>query len=196
MQLSGPEDLKVAAVLCPRGVDVDALLAQVAGVLVAEGRLIAGVTQRSVALKDSSRSVLHVSDLSDGGLLRITQDLGEGATGCRLDAGALAAAAGGLMARLETPVDALILNRFGKAEAEGHGLRGVAEQAVARGIPVLVGLREGHRADWEIFSAGVATLLPAEPAAVLDWLRDAIGGPSEMPQCGTAVAGSDSSRMQ
>lgn len=194
--MSDAEALKVAAVLCPRGVDADALLAGVAADLAGEGYRIAGLTQRPVAPAAGARSVLHVADLADGALLRITQDLGEGATGCRLDAGALAAAAGALMARLDAPLDALVLNRFGKAEAEGHGLRGVAEQACARDIPVLVGLRPGHRAEWEAFSGGAATLLPPERAAVLAWLRQAIGGPRTTPRRSDGAAAPESSVTQ
>lgn len=176
--MSGAEAVKVAAVLCPREVAADALLDRVAGVLRDEGFRIAGLTQRPIAPAEGARALLHVADLSDGALSRITQDLGAGATGCRLDPGALAAAAGALMARIEAPAggapEALILNRFGKAEAEGQGLRGVAEQACLRGIPVLVALRPGHLADWEAFSGGAAAVLPPEEGVVLDWLRGAI----------------------
>jgi hypothetical protein len=180
-----PEPLHVAAVLCPRGIAVDALLDHIASLLRAEGYRIAGLIQRQIAAGDGAPTRLHVADLSHGALLRITQDLGAGATGCRLDPGALAAAAGALMAQLDAPAgaapDALILNRFGKAEAEGQGLRGVAEQACLRGIPVLAALRPGHRAEWEDFSAGAAVLLPPDAAEVLAWLRQAIGAPPHLP---------------
>lgn len=174
------EDPNVAAVLCPQGIAADALLDRVAQVLRSEGYRIAGLVQRPVAPEGGARALLHVADLSSGALLRITQDLGADARGCRLDPGALAAAAGALMARLEDAADkapdALILNRFGKAETEGKGLRGVAEQACLRGIPVLAALRPGHRAGWEAFSGGAAVILPPDEARVLTWLRAAIGG--------------------
>ncbi|KDB01736.1 hypothetical protein U879_20675 [Defluviimonas sp. 20V17] len=183
----------MAAVLCPHGVAADALLDRVARVLRSEGYRIAGLVQRSVASDGGARALLHVADLSSGALLRITQDLGEGARGCRLDPGALAAAAGALMARLDvaadTVPDALILNRFGKAEAEGKGLRGVAEQACLRGIPVLAALRPGHRADWEEFSGGAAVILPPDEARVLTWLRVAIGSDGGAQQRPSRPAG-------
>lgn len=113
--------------------------------------------------------------LPDGPTARITQDLGAGSTACRMDAGALEEAVGLVAARLAAePVDIVVLNKFGLSEAEGRGFRPFIAEVLARGIPVLIGVSDTHRAAFERFSDGIDIALPADREAILAWCHSAI----------------------
>ncbi len=81
-------------------------------------------------------------DISSGIRLRISEDRGNEARGCRLNTGALAAAAARLLGQIDQGADLLVLNKFGKAEAEGGGMRDVIAAAILADIPVLLGVGE------------------------------------------------------
>ena len=65
----------------------------------------------------------------------------------------------------------LIVNKFGKIEADGGGMRGAIAQAVELGIPVLVGVPARNLDRWRAFAGPLAVELPAEPAAITGWLE-------------------------
>lgn len=152
---------------------VDALLADVAETLCAEGWRISGALQ----LRSQARGECHCSDmdlrlLSDGRLFRISQPLGNGARGCRLDPGGLAACSAALEQDIVSGSDLLILNRFGKGESEGRGFRDLIGMAIAAEIPVLTAVRETYAAEWRRFGQGVSCDLRPDRQAILAWFRD------------------------
>jgi len=166
--------LPLAAVFFARGDSVDHVLAAAATTLAAEGHVVAGTVQAVGDAPDGCCGPMLVRDLSDGSVTVISQDLGRMATGCRLDGGALAAVAVRLEAALDRGADVVVLNRFGKAEGEGGGLRSVIERAVAAGLPVVLAVRTDHAAVWDAFHEGTATTLPADAGAVVAWCRAAM----------------------
>ena len=108
--------------------------------------------------------------LPDGPVIRISQRLGHLSKGCRLDPSALEQAVGLVETRLVKGADCLIINKFGRFEAEGHGFRSVIADALSRDIPVLVGLnRLNAVAFWE-FSGDLAVHLPPSETDLLEWL--------------------------
>ena len=129
-------------------------------------------------------SIMHVEDIATGALHNITQNLGTGSTGCRLDPAALADVAEQLLAALENPVDLLILNRFGKGEAEGQGLRAVIEKAFVAGVPVLTVVRPEYEPDFQAFTGGTAQMLAPRLEDALYWAERA-AFPARS-QCGAA----------
>ncbi len=145
----------------------DSLLAGVARHLMACGWQLAGVVQIN-----SERAQRHLCDmdvqvLPGGPVIRISQDLGTHARGCRLDQGALDEAARRVEARLNDRTDLLILNKFGKYEAEGRGFRNVIAEALSRGIPVLTGVNALNKAAFGEFSGEFAEFLPAAETDIL-----------------------------
>jgi hypothetical protein len=115
---------------------------------------------------------MDVRVLPDGAILRISQDLGPQSRGCRLDPAALETAVGLVAASLSSGADLLIVNKFGKHEAEGRGFRDVIAEAVAMDIPVLVGLNAINRPAFESFADGLAVQLPSDPTALMAWVDD------------------------
>ncbi|NDK36066.1 DUF2478 domain-containing protein [Rhodovulum sulfidophilum] len=157
---------RVAAIPLSPELSVDALLATVEATLRAEGARLAGFRQRRGA--DGG---MAVEDLTGGGVFSISQQLGAGSQGCRLDPQGLAEAACAALATLETGPDLLILPRFGKAEVEGHGFRAVIERACERQVPVLVAVKPDCVAAWEAFTGGAADRLDPDRGALLAWCR-------------------------
>jgi hypothetical protein len=88
--------------------------------------------------------------------------------GCRLDGGVIEAIAAEVEARLPG-ADLLIVNKFGKLEAQGRGLCPAIALALEMGIPTLVGVNEMNAPHFLAFSDGVAAQVSADLGAILDW---------------------------
>jgi hypothetical protein len=150
----------------------DRLMAAVADALHAEGLRVAGAVQRTRPRRGAQAAPAMVLSFLDGsGTASISQDLGPGAQGCRLDPGALEAAVARVERMLAARPALLVVNRFGKQEALGRGFRPLIGAALAEGFPVLLAVGAAHRAAFEAFAGGLATPLPEDEAAVLDWAR-------------------------
>ncbi|MGC2087078.1 MAG: DUF2478 domain-containing protein [Bradyrhizobium sp.] len=85
-----------------------------------------------------------LDDLSTGLRSAIFENRGAGASSCRLDESALTGVAVRVASALESAPDVLVLNKFGKAECEGRGLRHLIAVALDREIPVLIGVPKGQ----------------------------------------------------
>jgi hypothetical protein len=70
--------------------------------------------------------------------------------------------------------DMLIVNKFGKREAEGKGLVPVIGDAVDLGIPILVGVNGLNLAAFLAFAGEEALALPTDVASVVQWCRQSI----------------------
>ncbi|MEP3049540.1 MAG: DUF2478 domain-containing protein [Roseibium sp.] len=163
------EQQLLAAIRYNHGADVDPALDEFVQQLRALDISIVGCLQRQLPDPGSCCPISHLEDLASGDQTRITQPLGSGSTGCRLDPGALANASEALSRQMISRPDILILNRFGRGEAEGRGFRPVIEQAVEFGIPVLTAVKDRYAAEWETFSDGMATYLPADANQIMAW---------------------------
>lgn len=163
-----------AAIRVERDRPVDDILEAVARVLQKEGMTVAGFLQRESAGDGECCNRIDLEDIASGEHHIISQALGSGARGCRLDPQALAGVAGPLLAGLDRRPDLLILNRFGKGEAEGQGFRAVIEDACARGIPLLTAVRENYVEAWQGFAGELGAVLAPDQAGVIEWARAAV----------------------
>ena len=163
-----------AAIRVERDRPVDDILEAVARVLQKEGVIVAGFLQRESAGDGECCNRIDLEDIASGEHHIISQALGSGARGCRLDPQALAGVAGPLLAGLDTRPDLLILNRFGKGESEGQGFRAVIEDACARGIPLLTAVRENYVEAWQGFAGELGAVLSPDQASVVEWARAAV----------------------
>src|SRR6056297_3313425 len=118
----------------------DLLLHDLATRAAARGLRLCGTVQTNSDCGPDRPCDMDVRILPDGPVIRISQSLGAGARGCRLDPEALEQAVAEAEARLTAGADLVIVNKFGKHEADGRGFRALIAEAVAAGVPVLVGL--------------------------------------------------------
>ncbi|CUX80102.1 MAG: Protein of unknown function (DUF2478) [Roseibaca calidilacus] len=148
----------------------DALLAEVADMLTARGVRVRGVVQCNFEYDPARRCHMDLRILGSDHLVRISQERGIHAKGCRLDTQGLAEAVFHVDSGLAAgETDLVIVNKFGKQECDGEGFRDVIARALLEDIPVLTSCGPGHRAGLLEFSGGLATELPADAAQIVDW---------------------------
>ena len=153
--------------------ETDRFLAAVAERLERAGVRLAGTVQTNIARADRTRCDMDLRVLPDGPVLRISEDRGAAARGCMLDHGALEQTVAEVARRLDG-AEVLIVNKFGKAEAEGRGLVPVISEALERGMTVLVGVNGLNLPPFLEFAGCLATSLPPDRDKILSWCRDAL----------------------
>lgn len=124
------------------------------------GRLEGFVQDGSAKQANSGHQDMYLVDLGSGERVRISERRGRLARGCHLDWSVFTGLADRLTQRLDHGADYLIINRFGRAEAEGRGMIPVLERALGAQIPAIVGVRRDYRDQWARFHGGLALEVP------------------------------------
>lgn len=145
----------------------DRLLSTTAAALQARGLRVAGAVQDNLDRGPDQACDMDLRILGNGTVIRISQNLGNLAEGCRLDTGALAQAVALSEAVLAGGADLVIVNKFGKQECYGRGFRGFIAEALAQDIPVLVSVPDAQLAAFHAFAGTLAQ--PVAPDAALEW---------------------------
>ena len=130
------------------------------------GVRVAGAIQDDVPRDDRGHCDMLLRELSGGRTFRISEDRGPAAAGCHLDTFALEDAAGLVEASLADGAEIVLLNKFGKREAQGRGFRGVLVAAVQHNFEA-----------WTAFAGPLAQTLPLDQEAVAAWCRTALTAP-------------------
>jgi len=162
----------LAAILYRPEDDVDALLADFAEALLADGERIGGVVQRNLKDAAGRPNGMHVIDLSTGRQISICQPLGSGATACKLDPTGLAEASLAVSRAVAEGAALIIVNKFSKQEAAGHGLRTELADAIIAGGPVLTAVPEKCFDAWKEFTGDRGTTLLCARHVVDEWWRE------------------------
>jgi|TARA_R100000789_G_scaffold1307_6_gene4324 nucleoside-triphosphatase THEP1 len=173
--MRGETAMNIACTAASGRGDTDLLLASLAERLAEEGLRACGTVQINTERGGEEPCDMDVRLLPDGPVVRISQSLGPNARGCRLDPAALETAVGMVSQHLEAGTDLLIVNKFGKHEADGRGFRPVIAEALARGVPVLVGLNRLNSEAFHEFSGHEATELAPDVETLLAWVKSACG---------------------
>lgn len=161
----------LAAIIATGETPTGALLETVARTLAGEGIVVGGVLQApQIAIEGRAAPIVFV-DVESGARTEVSQNLGPLSHACRLDLDAVARVTAALESRIEAGLDLMVINRFGKAEIEGRGLRAAFERAFLAGIPILTVVQPEQRAGWKDFHGGLADDLPADAGPVLAWCR-------------------------
>lgn len=166
--------MKIAAILYEPGdaKAVDALFVRLASALKASGCKVAGAVQHNGVRNACSN--MSLEDVSSGRLFDISVPGDKKRETCSLDPAALEDVAGQITASLDSKPDVLIVNRYGKQEVLGCGLRSVIEAAIANEVPVVTALCTAHASSWDAFTGGEFQRLPAEDASLLEWCTAAL----------------------
>jgi nucleoside-triphosphatase THEP1 len=165
--------MKIACTFAPGRGDTDLLLQGLATALAGEGHTVCGTVQINSEVPCDGPCDMDVQCLPDGPVIRISQSLGKHARGCRLNPEALEQAVGWVEARIGGDIDFLVVNKFGKHEAEGRGFRTAIAQALEAEIPVIVGINSMNRDAFHDFTGGVAEEIAPDRDALLAWARAA-----------------------
>jgi hypothetical protein len=94
----------------------------------------------------------------------------------------LAEAAARIDVLIQPGADLVIINRFGKLEAEGAGLVDEIARALGSDIPVLVAVPEFRFSDWLSFCRGMGVKLPCRRGSLQSWWNAMIVGGPLAPQ--------------
>ena len=99
--------------------------------------------------------------------------MGAGARGCRLDPSALEEAVARVGEALDTQPRLLIINKFGKHEADGRGFRPLIAEAMMREIPVIVGVNGLNEQKFLDFTGGDAERVTPDLDTLDAWIEKA-----------------------
>ncbi|MBK4214481.1 DUF2478 domain-containing protein [Paracoccus caeni] len=153
----------------PEG-EANRILARLVEDIHSSGAHLAGAVQRNTDLGADCACDMELLVIGEEDRpVRISQSLGNGSSGCRLDTGALEIAAARVEARM-AGAELLIVPKFGRQEAIGRGFVSVISRAVADDLPVLLHVPRQQRTAFEDFSGGMAEELMV--AHLADWCRD------------------------
>lgn len=119
-------------------------------------------------------ATLHLDDIGMQRQVCIFEDRGSQARGCRLDTAGLTVAAGWLREAIEARPDVLFVNRFGRHEGEGRGLREEIALAVAAGIPIVIAINRQYLRQWRAFAGETFATLPLDAGEIADWCHRAV----------------------
>ncbi|MDK3019964.1 DUF2478 domain-containing protein [Pseudodonghicola flavimaris] len=167
--------MHLAFVSVPERGAADRLLSEFADRCLAGGARLAGVVQHNSDCPEQSGCDMDLQLLPSGDLIRISQSLGAGSRGCRLDTAALEMAVGRVGPLLEQGADLLMINKFGKHEAEGRGFRPLIGAALLQEVPVLLGVNATNRAAFLEFAGSFAEELAPRPEALDAWFARSRG---------------------
>jgi nucleoside-triphosphatase THEP1 len=159
----------LAAIHYERDFDINDLLRTVVKSLQGKGVRVGGVLQEAEFRPNGYCAQLNIVDIRTGKTERITQDRGRDSRGCKLDPRGLAAISYCITDAIDADVDLVVINKYGRAESEGHGLLSCIEHAVSAGVPILTTVREPYIAAWNLYHGGLAIELPAKIDAILQW---------------------------
>lgn len=157
---------------------IDALFVSLRAQLKARGCRLAGAVQHNDIGSANACAHMVLEDIVTGRSFDISVPGDKKSDACSLDPAALEDVAGHLASTLHSDIDLVIINRFGKQEALGNGLRSVVESAIAQELPVITALCSVHLASWNAFTGGEDERLPADPEALVAWCYDVCRQPA------------------
>ncbi|WP_375307166.1 DUF2478 domain-containing protein [Bradyrhizobium sp. A11] len=126
------------------------------------GKSLAGLIQEDVPQPGRTRCDMVLHELATGRSISISEDLGAGATSCRLSTPRLLEAAQLVEARL-ADAEIVFLNKFGKAEAEGGGLRDLIAHCIESGKSLVIGVPRSNLEAWTDFCGEYFRTVAATP---------------------------------
>jgi len=178
----------IAAIVYSDGVYPDRIIACAIEPLRAAGLPLAGALQVEPVAAGRHPCDMLLEELASGDVHAIAEHRGREARGCRLDVGLLTEIGEAVLQSLhdEQP-RLLVINKFGKIEADGGGLRQAVAEAVDLGIPVLVGVPTRNLDRWRAFAGSFAVELTADESDVERWLAQ--HGLAVEPTASAAAAG-------
>jgi len=142
----------LTALVYDEGLSIAEGLSDIARAAGNAGLRVCGLIQIDEKVAGREKCDMSLLELWSGQNIKISDDRGAFARGCRLNHGALAQACVLLSSALAAGADLLILNKFGRTEVEGGGLRSVMAEALTSDVPVIIGVPRRNLAAWREFA--------------------------------------------
>lgn len=163
--------MKLAAIRygAAEGARTDALIVWVASHLKGEGLRVGGAVQHNEADRDRRCGEMELEDPATGERVLICESMRATTSVCRVQEDALAKAVAWTRQFLNDGADILVINKFGKREAQGRGFTPAIDLAIDLGVPVLAGVSERNFEAWQALTRGQAYCLSASRSDVLGW---------------------------
>jgi hypothetical protein len=172
------EEHRLLALVYDDSLVADQMLASLGYSLREQGIAVRGLVQRNKPVAERVKCDMDLEELGSGKVFHISKDRGALARGCRLDVEMLLIAGEVLEDALEHGCDLLIVNKFGRTEAEGGGFRDLLARSVAHEITTIVGVPRRNADSWLHFTGGLSDLCPVEDTEYLAaWVREHTGAP-------------------
>ncbi|MFO1150546.1 MAG: DUF2478 domain-containing protein [Alsobacter sp.] len=159
-------DSEIVALVYEPGQRPDFLLAAFAGEQRRRGLRVVGLVQTRGLV--GSRPIPGLVML-DTGAWRAIDHARRGDDSCRPAEEAFATAAESLARSVAAGADLVIVNRFGRLEAEGRGFWPVIEAAHRCDTPLVVAVPRANLTAWLDWSGGMCAALPCQAAALQAW---------------------------
>lgn len=167
------DDRRLMAVFYDDGIAADRFISEL-GYGLRKHIAVRGLVQRNTFRRDRVKCDMELEELGSGQIFQLSRDRGKFSGGCRLDREAIVEASRLLLQGLES-CDVLIINKFGRTEAEGRGLREVIGEAAGREIATIVGVPRRNSNAWQEFAGDLSDRCEiGEADILLAWLRDRI----------------------
>ncbi|MXQ14272.1 DUF2478 domain-containing protein [Microvirga makkahensis] len=160
---------RIGVVVYDRESRPDAVLRQVAQHLKSLNLRVGGLLQEGLSGDAVGCGTLLLEDIGTGRRIQAFEMRGSGTRGCRLNSSSLAEAGGWLRAAIEGKPDILFVNRFGRQEAAGRGLRDEIAAAIATGLPVVIAVGKDLMPEWHAFAGPEFVRLPVDPERIATW---------------------------
>jgi len=160
---------RIAVVLYDRDSRPDALLYQSVKDLQSMNLRVGGLLQEGQSGGPNRCGTLFLEDIGTGRRIQAFEMRGSGTRGCRLNSASLAEAGGWLRSAIEARPEILFVNRFGRQEAAGRGLRDEIAAAISSGLPVVIAVSKELLPEWDTFTGQETVKLAADPKRIAAW---------------------------
>lgn len=160
---------RIGVVVYERQSRPDAALRQGVQYLRALGLRVGGLLQDGQSGNAGRCGELFLEDIGTKRRIQAFEMRGSGTRGCRLNSASLAEAGGWLRAAIDERPDILFVNRFGRQEAAGRGLRDEIAAAIATGLPVVIAVSRELLPEWRAFAGPKFAELAADPKRIEAW---------------------------
>lgn len=137
--------------------EADRTLREIALIFMGKDWHLAGLVQHNILRAGRPRCDMELEDLASGKIISISQDRGPHAHGCSLDISQLLIAMQSVEDSLEQQPDLVLLNKFGKTEGEGAGLRPLIARVIEMGIPLIIAVPWRNIESWREFAGALSS---------------------------------------
>lgn len=130
---------------------------------------LAGLIAEEHGLADRACSAGFLRNIRSGERFSIFQDLGPDSTVCHLDGAGAFKAADAVRRDIAAGCDLVLLNKFGKLEADAKGLFNAFGAALDAHIPLLTSVSSAFEEPWKRLVRQPFAILPADPNEIDAW---------------------------